>query len=51
MLSAQIVQGQLTEDSANSIAWCIRFNPDMTFRIEVVEDQSLEKRLPQFGKR
>ena len=51
MPSAQIIQGQLTEDFTNSIAWCIRLNPDMTFRIEVVEDRSLEERLPQFGKR
>ena len=38
MLLAQIVLDQLTEDSTNSIAWYIRFNPDMMFRIKVVED-------------
>ena len=47
---AQIVWGQLTEDSANSIAWFIRLKPDKTFQIKVVEDRSLEERLPQFGK-
>ena len=50
MPSAQIIRGQLTEDSTNSIIWYIYLNPDMTFRIEVVEDRSLEKRLSQFGK-
>ena len=51
MPSAQIIRGQLIEGPTNSIAWYIRFNPDMTFRIEVMEDWSLEERLPQFGKR
>ena len=50
MLSAQIVRGQLTEDSTNSIAGCIRLNPDMTFRVKVVEDRSFDERLSQFGK-
>ena len=50
MPSAQIVQGQLTENSINNMAGCIRLNPDMTFKIKVVEDQSLEERLLQFGK-
>ena len=47
---AQIVRGQLTEDSTNSIAECIRLNPDMTFRVKVVEDRSFDERLSQFGK-
>ena len=47
----QIIRGQLTEDFTNSMAWYIRLNLDMTFQIEVVEDQSFEERLPQFGKR
>ena len=51
MLLAQIIQGQLTEDSTNNIARCICLNPDMTFWIKVVEDWSFDKRLSQFGKR
>ena len=50
MPSARIVRGQLTEDSTNSIAGCIRLNPDMTFRVKVVEDRSFDERLSQFGK-
>ena len=50
MPSARIVRGQLTEDSTNSIAGCICLNPDMTFRVKVVEDQSFDERLSQFGK-
>ena len=48
---AQIIQGQLIEDSTNSIARYIRLNPDMIFRIEVVENQSFNECLSQFGKR
>ena len=48
---AQIVRSQLTEDSTNSIARCIRFNPDMTFRMKEMEDWSFDERLSQFGKR
>ena len=51
MPSAQIIQGQLTEDSTNSIAWYIYLNPDMTLEIKIVEDWSLEERLSKFGKR
>ena len=47
---AYIVQGQLIEDSTNSIAWYICLNPDMTFRIKVVEDRNFKERLPQLGK-
>ena len=47
---AQIVRGQLTEDSTNSIAWYIRLNLDTTFRVKVVEDCSFDKRLSPFGK-
>ena len=43
--SAQIVRGQLTEDSTNSIAWYICLNSDMTFRVKVVEDWSFDERL------
>ena len=50
MPSAQIIRGQLTEDSTNSIAGCIGLNPDMTFRVKVVEDRSIDERLFQFGK-
>ena len=50
MPSAQIIRGQLTEDSTNSISEYIRLNPDMTFQIKVVESQSLDKRLSQFDK-
>ena len=50
MPSVQIVWGQLTKDSTNNIVWCIRLNLNMIFRIEVVDDQSLEKRVPQFDK-
>ena len=45
MPSAQIIQGQLTEDSTNSIARYIRLNPDMMFQIKVVEDWSFDKHL------
>ncbi len=34
MSSAQIIRGQLTKNSTNSIAKCIRFNLDMTFWIK-----------------
>ena len=51
MLSTQIVRSQPTEDSINCIAWYIRFNLDMMFRIEVVENWSFDKRLSQFDKR
>ena len=47
---AQIIRDQLTENSTNSIAGCVRLNLDLIFRIELVEDQNLEERLPQFGK-
>ena len=50
MLSAQINQNQLTKNSTNCIPWYIRFNLNMIFQIEVVEDQSLEKHLSLFGK-
>ena len=50
MLLIWIIQSQLIKDSTNRIAWCIRLNPDMTFLIEVVEDQSFDKRLSQFEK-
>ena len=51
MLLAQIILGQLTEDSTNSIAWYIHFNLDSMLRVKVVEDQSFEKCLSQFDKR
>ena len=40
---AQIIRGQLTKDSTNSIAWYIRLNPDMTFwwRIGVLKNTCL----------
>ena len=50
MLSAQIDQSQLTEDSTNSIIWYICLNPDMLFQVKVVEDESFDKHLSQFGK-
>ena len=50
MPSAQIIRGQLAENSTNSIALYIYLNLDMTFQIKVVEDWSLEECLPQFGK-
>ena len=50
MSLAQIVQSQLTEDSTNSISRCIRLDPDMTFRIKVMENRSIDERLSQFGK-
>ena len=43
---AQIIQGQLTEDFINSIVCYIYLNPDITFWIKIVKDQSLKKRLP-----
>ncbi len=36
MTSAQIIRGQLTEDSTNSIARSIRLNSDMTLRIKMI---------------
>ena len=51
MLLAQIIRDQLTENSTNSIAWYIGLNPDMTFRIKVVEDGTFDKCLPKFDKR
>ena len=50
MLLARIVQGQLTENFTNSIAWYIYLNPDMTFQVKVVEDQSFDEHLSQFYK-
>ena len=47
---AQIVSGQLTEDSTNSIVWRICLNPGMTFQVKVVEDWVFDERLSQFGK-
>ena len=48
---AQIIQGQLIEDSTNSIAWYICLNLNMIFRVKIMEDRSLEEHLPQFDKR
>ena len=50
MPSARIVQSQLTENFTNNIAGCIHLNLDMTFRVKVVEDQSFNEHLSQFGK-
>ncbi len=36
MPSAQVIRGQLTENSTNSIARSIRLNLDMTFRIKMI---------------
>ena len=47
---AQIIRAQLTENSTNSIAGYICLNPDMTFWVKMVEDQSFDERLSQFGK-
>ena len=49
MLSTQIVQSQLIENFTNCIAWYIRLNLNMIFQIKVLEDQSFDKRLSQFG--
>ena len=46
----QIIQSQLTWDSTNSVAWHVNFNPNMTFRIKILEDQSFGKCLPQLVK-
>ena len=40
------IKTQLTNYSAYGIAWYISFNPDMTFRIKVLEDRNFDKRLP-----
>ena len=50
LLAHIIIQGQLIENSINSIAWYICLNLDKMFQIDVVENWSLEKRLLQFGK-
>ena len=46
VLLAQVIQSQLTEDFINSIAWCIGLNPDVPFRIKVLKDRYLCKRMP-----
>ena len=46
MQLVSIIQGQLIEDSTNSVAWYICLNPDMTYRIKVVENWSLKEHLP-----
>ena len=44
ILSAQIIQSQLTEKSTNGMAQYIYLNQNMTFRIKVLEDWSFDKR-------
>ncbi len=45
--TAQVIRRQLTQDFTYAIARGICFNPDMTFRIKMLEDWGFGKRLPQ----
>ena len=47
---AQIIQGQLTKNSANNIARSICFNLDMILQMKMIKDWDLNKRLSQFDK-
>ncbi len=47
---AQIIWGQLTKNSTNSITRSIRLNLDIMLQVEIILYWSLNKCLPQFGK-
>ena len=43
---AQVIQSQMTQNSTNSIAWQVDFNPNMVFQIKVLKDKRLCKHVP-----
>ena len=42
---AQIIQNQLIQEPTNSIVGSISFNPDISFKIKMLDNQSFSKRL------
>ena len=47
MLSAQVIQNQLTKNFINSVAWHVGLNPDVLFQIKILKDKHLCKHVPQ----